>query len=116
MCLLFGPPLGDSGRFSGRFGMPNPRLGAKCRLQRRIGDRKSQLRGRKGTNLPSIVPARSARGAHIAVAGIGGARNVAISSRISANRRREMATSALGTFERNSLLRASCPTARDRRE
>jgi len=48
----------------------------------------------KGDSYPVVVPRAIGRDAHIGIA-IGGARSVAMSRRMSPNRRREIATSAI---------------------
>jgi hypothetical protein len=57
-----------------------------------VGGPRSYPQRQKEANLPLIF---SGPDGHVAVAGIGGARSVAMSRRMSPNRWREMATSAI---------------------
>jgi hypothetical protein len=58
------------------------------------GSKNPACRAKSG-QISRRFPRALGREVHVAVAGIGGARSVAISRRMSANRRREMATSAI---------------------
>jgi|GEM_PF-6359280 hypothetical protein len=92
MTIVFELLPDDSGRFARRLSKPQPPI--RRLMTRASGGRiaRSYPQGQKEANLPLIF---SAPLGHVAVAGIGGARSVAMSRRMSPNRWREMATSAI---------------------